>query len=134
VIHLTSTHLFRIALIGILTLALSTSVQADQLQSDADHFLAAAIAVVAVVVVVTVVLVHRASSNRTVTGCVGSNPDGLSVTSEKDKRVYLLSGDTSSLKPGERMTLHLKKIKTRGSNALTWETKKVARDFGACPA
>jgi len=129
---LTSTHLFRIALIGILTLALSTSVQADQLQSDADHFLAAAIAVVAVVVVVTVLLVRQAASNRTVTGCVTSAPNGMLVTSEKDKRVYALSGDAAGIKPGERMTLHLKKIKTKGSNTLTWETKKVTKDFGAC--
>lgn len=129
---MTSTHLFRIALIGILTLALSTSVQADQLQSDADHFLAAAIAVVAVVVVVTVLLVRQAASNRTVTGCVTSAPNGMLVTSEKDKRVYALSGDAAGIKPGERMTLHLKKIKTKGSNTLTWETKKVTKDFGAC--
>jgi hypothetical protein len=129
---LTSKHLFRIALVGILTLALSTAVQADQLQSDADHFLAAAIAVVAVVVVVTVVLIHQASSNRTVTGCISSAPNGMLVTSEKDKRVYALSGYTAGIKPGERMTLHLKKIKTKDSNALTWETKKVSKDFGVC--
>jgi len=129
---LTSKHLFRIALIGILTLALSATVQADQLQSDADHFLAAAIAVVAVVVVVTVVLIHQAASNRTVTGCVSSAPNGMTVTSEKDKKVYALTGDTSGVKLGDRMTLHLKRIKTKGSNTLTWETKKVTKDFGVC--
>jgi hypothetical protein len=121
-------------LVGILTLALSTAVQADQLQSDADHFLAAAIAVVAVVVVVTVVLIHQASSNRTVTGCISSAPNGMLVTSEKDKRVYALTGDMTGVKPGDRMTLHLKKIKTKGSNTLTWETRKVTKDFGSCPA
>ena len=115
---MTSKHLFRIALVGILTLALSTAVQADQLQSDADHFLAAAIAVVAVVVVVTVVLIHQASSNRTVTGCISSAPNGMLVTSEKDKRVYALSGYTAGIKPGERMTLHLKKIKTKDKQQL----------------
>ena len=129
---MTSKHFFRIALIGILTLALSTTLQADQLQSDADHVLAAAIAVVAVVVVVTVVLIHQASSNHTVTGCVSSAPNGITVTSEKDKRVYALSGDTAGIKPGERMTLHLRKIKTKGSNTLTWEAKKVTKDFGVC--
>jgi hypothetical protein len=129
---LTSKHLFRITLIGILTLALSTTLQADQLQSDADHFLAAAIAVVAVVVVVTVIVIHEVSSNHTVTGCVSSAPNGMMVTGEKDKRVYALSGDTAGIKPGDRMTLHLKKIKTKGSNTLTWETKKVTKDFGVC--
>lgn len=129
---MTSRHLFRIALIGVLSLALSTSASADQLQSDADHFLAAAIAVVAVVVVVTVIVIQHASSNRTVTGCVTSNQDVILVTSEKDKKVYTLSADTSSVKPGERMTLHLKKIKTKGSNTPTWETKRVTKDYGAC--
>jgi len=129
---LTSTYLWRVALIGLLCVALSTTVQADQLQSTADHALAGAIAAVAVAVVVTVVLIHQASANRTITGCVNSSQDGIAVTSEKDKRVYALSGDTTGVKPGERMTLHLKKIKTKGSPTLTWETKKVTKDFGAC--
>jgi hypothetical protein len=129
---LTLKQLFRIALIGILCLALSTSASADQLQSDADHVLAAAIAVVAVVVVVAVVLIHQASFNRTITGCVSSAENGMTVTNEKDKRLYTLSGDTTGVKPGERMTLHLKKIKTKGSTTLTWETKKVTKDFGVC--
>ncbi len=127
-----SRQLFRMALIGVLCLVLSTAAAADQLQSDADHVLAAAIAVVAVVVVVTVVLIHQASSNRTITGCVLTAQNGLAVTGEKDKRVYTLSGDTAGVKPGERMTLHLKKIKTKGSTTLTWETKKVTKDFGVC--
>jgi len=131
---LTSTrHLFRIVLMGILSLALSSNASADDtLQSNADHALAGAIAVVAVVVVITVVLIHLASSNRTVTGCVSSAPNGMLVTSEKDKRIYALSGDMAGIKPAERMTLHLKKIKTKDSNTLTWETKKVTKDFGAC--
>lgn len=131
---MSSTYLWRVALIGILCVALSTAAAADQLQSDADRGLAAAIAVVAVVVVVTVVLIRQAASNRRVTGCVASNQDGILVTSEKDKRIYLLSGDTSGVKPGERMTLHLKKIKTKGSHTVTWETKKITKDFGTCPA
>jgi hypothetical protein len=130
---LTSRHLFRIVLIGILSLALSSNAGADNtLQSNVDHALAGAIAVVAVVVVVTVVLIHQASSNRTVTGCVSSAQNELTVTNEKDKRVYAISGDTTGVKSGERMTLHLKKIKTKGSTTLTWETKKVTKDFGVC--
>jgi hypothetical protein len=129
---LTSRYVWRVALIGLLCVALSTAANADQLQSDADHFLAAAIAVVAVVVVVTVVLINQASSNRTVTGCISSAPNGMLVTSEKDKKVYALTGDMTGVKLGDRMTLHLKKIKTKGSNTLTWETKKVSKDFGVC--
>ncbi len=130
---MTSRNVCRVALIGLLCVALSTPANADQLQSDADRGLAAAIAVVAVLVVVTVVLIRQASSHRTVTGCVVSNQDGILMTSEKDKRVYRLSGDTSGAKPGERLTVHLKKIKTKGSNTVAWETTKVSKDFGACP-
>jgi hypothetical protein len=88
--------------------------------------------VVAVIVVVTVVLIHQASSNRTVTGCVSSNHDGILVTSEKDKKVYTLSGDSSGPKSGESMTLRLKKLKTKISNVLIWQTLKINKDFGAC--
>jgi len=129
---LTSRHLLRIALIGILTLALSTKAEADQLKTTGEEAIAGIVAAVAVVVVVIVVIIHQASSNRTVTGCVSSAQNGLMVANEKDKRVYALSGDTTGVKPGERMTLHLKKIKTRGSNTLTWEPKKITKDFGVC--
>ena len=129
---MTSRHLLRIALIGILTLALSTKAEADQLKTTGEEAIAGIVAAVAVVVVVIVVVIHQASSNRTVTGCVSSAQNGLTVTSEKDKRVYALSGDTTGVKSGDRMTLHLKKIKTKGSTTLTWETKKVTKDFGVC--
>lgn len=129
---MTLRHLIRVALIAILSLALSSNAAADTLKSNVDHALAGAIAVVAVIVVVTVILIQQASSNRTITGCVSSAQNGMTVINEKDKRVYTLSGDTTGVKPGDRMTLHLKKIKTKGSDTLTWETKKVTKDFGVC--
>ena len=44
----------------------------------------------------------------------------------------MLSGNTAGIKPGDRMTLQGKKIKPNSSNTLTWETKKITKDFGAC--
>ncbi len=129
---MTLRYLGRVALIGLLCVALSTTVQADQLKTTGEEAIAGIVAAVAVVVVVTVIVIHQSSSNRTVTGCVSSAPDGMLVTNEKDKKVYALSGDTGGVKPGDRMTLHLKKIKTKGGNTLTWETKKVSKDFGTC--
>jgi hypothetical protein len=128
----TSTYLWRVALIGILCVALSTSAAADQLQTTADRGLALAIVGVAAVVVVVILVVHNSNQKRTITGCVNTAQNGMTVTDEKDKRVYTLSGGTTGVKPGERMTLHLRKIKTKGSDALTWETKKVTKDFGVC--
>lgn len=131
---MTSRYVWRTALVGLLCVALSTASEADQLKTAGEEAIAGIVAVVAVAVVVTVIVIHQASSNRTVTGCVGSTPNGILVTREKDKKVYMLSGDTGGVKPGERMTLHLKKIKTKGSNTVSWETKKVSKDLGACPA
>lgn len=129
---MTSTYLWRVALVGILCVALSTSAAADQLQTTADRGLALAIVGVAAVVVVVILVVHNSNQKRTITGCVNTAQNGMTVTDEKDKRVYTLSGGTTGVKPGERMTLHLRKIKTKGSDALTWETKKVTKDFGVC--
>jgi anti-sigma-K factor RskA len=128
----TSTYLWRVALIGILCVALSTAAAADQLKKTADTALALAIVAVAAVVIVVVVVIHDSNQKRTITGCINTAQNGMTVTDEKDKRVYTLSGDTTGVKPGERMTLHLKKIKAKGSDALTWETKKVTKDFGVC--
>lgn len=130
---MTSTHLWRVALIGILCAALAIPAAADKLQTDADRGLALAIVAVAAVVVVVVLVVHNASQKRTITGCVSTAQDGMAVTGEKDKRVYSLSGGTAGVQSGERMTLRLKKIKTKGSNNVTWETVKITKDLGVCP-
>jgi hypothetical protein len=90
----------------------------------------AAVAVVAAVVV-TVVVIHK-SKNSKITGCTSSGGGGMILTNEKDKRVYMLSGNTADIKPGDRMTLQGKKLKASGSNTLTWETKKTTKDFGVC--
>jgi hypothetical protein len=57
----------------------------------------------------------------------------LTVTDEKDKQAYALSGDTTAIKSGNRMKLQGKKVKSTGtSQPLTWQAKKVAKDFGVC--
>lgn len=129
---MTSAHLWRVALIGILCVALSTRAAADKLQTDADRGLALAIVAVAAVVVVVVLVIHNANQKRTITGCVNTAQNGMTVTDEKDRRVYTLSGDAAGVKPNERMTLRLKKIKSKGSNNVTWETLKITKDLGAC--
>jgi hypothetical protein len=86
---------------------------------------------VAVGVLVTVLIVHYKSKKRTaITGCVHSGANGMSVTDEKDKRDYALSGDTAGVKPGDRMTLE-GKVKHTGKT-LVFESQRIIRDFGAC--
>jgi hypothetical protein len=115
-------------------MALVTPARADKLTADAAGIIAGIVAVsIAITFGVAVVVVHY-SRKRTVTGCVTSGVNGMTVTDEKDKHIYTLSGDTADVKPGNRMTLHGKKLKSESSHKmLLWETTRVATDFGACP-
>jgi len=89
-------------------------------------------AAAAVVVVVVIVAVHY-SKKRTITGCVSSGANGMTLTDEKDKQIYELSSNTEGIKPGDRMKLHGKRVTTKGPDKkLVWETKSVEKDFGVC--
>lgn len=88
--------------------------------------------VVAGVAVVAIVAIHY-SKKRTITGCVKpAAQNGMVMNDEKDKLVYTLSGETSGIKPGERMTLQGKKIKPNTGNPLGWEITKIRTDHGVC--
>jgi hypothetical protein len=88
---------------------------------------------VAVVVIVAYVVVHESTKKRSITGCVISAANGMSVTDEKDKRFYALSGNTAGVKAGDRVTLQGKRIKPKDAGkAVAWETKTISKDFGAC--
>jgi hypothetical protein len=101
-----------------------------------DGALAGIIAGVVVAVIVVIVLIHRShrtDKSRMITGCVSSAGNGMRLTDEGDKRIYALSGNTTGLKPGERMTLHGKKINSDDANKpLGWKTDTIVKDFGAC--
>jgi hypothetical protein len=57
----------------------------------------------------------------------------MTVTDEKDKQIYALSGNTTGIKPGDRMKLQGRKEKARGPDKmLVWEAKEVTKDFGVC--
>ena len=90
------------------------------------------VGVIAGVAVVTIVAIHY-SKKRTITGCVNSGASGMTVTDEKDKQIYALSGDTTNIKPGDRMRVQGKKAKLKGPDkTLVWEAKKVTKNFGVC--
>ena len=57
------------------------------------------VGVVAAIVIVAYVVIHESSKKRSITGCVTPAENGMSVTDEKDKRSYALSGDTADIKP-----------------------------------
>jgi len=101
-----------------------------------DQIRGAIIGIVAVsvaLVVITVVIVHESRKKRTVTGCVASGANGMSMTDEKDKRIYALTGNTADIKTGDRFTLHGKKVNPKGASApLAWEVSKETKDLGVC--
>jgi hypothetical protein len=114
-------------------LASPARAQAKSLSSLGRNIVIGIVAVAAAVVVITVVVVHESTKKRTITGCINSGENGMSVTDEKDKRIYALSGNTSGVKSGDRATLHGKKVNPNGvSKSLTWEINKETKNFGAC--
>jgi anti-sigma-K factor RskA len=125
---------WRGVLIVALSVVLATPAKAQSGKIvNTGPIVAAIVGVAAALVVVTVVVIHESSKKRTITGCVNSEENGMSVTDEKDKRIYALSGDTAGVKPGDRITLQGKKVKPKGSDkTLVWEAKRVTKDFGAC--
>lgn len=126
-----SRSFWRLAVIFVLCLALAKEAKADSLKTTGELIIVAVVAVAAAVVVVTVLVVKQAKG-RTITGCVNSGTSGVLLTDEKDKRVYVLSGDTAGVKAGERMSLTGRKIKANSGATLVWETKKISKDLGSC--
>jgi hypothetical protein len=123
-----------IALIIVLCITFSTPAQADDgLKTLGDHIALAIVGTaVAVGVVATVLIVHY-SKKRSITGCVNSAASGMSLTDEKDGRVYGLSGNTNGVTPGERVKLKGRRVKaSEHDKALIWETKEVSKDLGVC--
>jgi hypothetical protein len=57
----------------------------------------------------------------------------MKVIDEEDKKTYVLSGDTSSIKAGDRMKLEGKRLNAKGADkSRVWEAKEVIKDFGVC--
>ena len=123
---------WRGVLIVVLGVALAKPAEASGYPSG-GAIAAAIVGVAAAVVVVAVVVIHKSSEKRTITGCVNPGGSGMTVTDEKDKQTYALSGNTTGMKPGDRMKLQGKKVKSKGADkTLVWEAKGVAKDFGVC--
>ena len=122
-------------LIVVLSLAIALPVQAQSghIGPSTGTIVGAIVGVAAALVVVTVIVIHSSSKNRAISGCVDSTENGLRVANEKDKKIYGLSGNTAGIKPGNRVKLHGKKVKSNDANKPPiWEVRDVAKDFGAC--
>lgn len=128
-------------LIIVLGVALSNSAQAQRGcfpcgpigPNPSGAIIGAIVGVTAALVVVTVVVIHETTKKRAITGCVALVGNAITLNDERDKQTYALSGDTTSIKPGDRMKLRGRKVKSKQADkTIVWEMRNVAKDFGAC--
>jgi hypothetical protein len=124
--------LWRAVLIVVLSVALAAPARAESIQTAGRQIEVGIVVVsVAVGVLVTFLIVHYTHKKSEITGCVAAGANGLSLTDEKDKRIYTLSGDPVGVKPGDRMTLVGKR--KQSGKTLVFEAQSAIKDFGACP-
>ena len=76
---------------------------------------------------------HETHKHPTITGCLASSPDGLSLTNEKDWKVYALSGDLTTLNAGKRVSVKGRKKKD-STGKFSLQVEKLSKDLGACAA
>lgn len=118
-------------MIAVVTVALTVPARGESLQTAGDQILAGLIVVsVAAGVLVTVLVLHYKHKKVAITGCVFSAQNSLSLTDEKDKRSYTVSGDPVGIKPGDRITLEGNR--KHRNNTLVFEAHRVIKDFGIC--
>jgi hypothetical protein len=93
-----------------------------------------AIAVVATVVGgVALHHLHETHKHPTITGCFAANADGLSLTDEKDRKVYALSGNLATLQAGERVAIRGEKVKVNdAAEKQSFQVQRLTKDLGAC--
>jgi hypothetical protein len=94
---------------------------------------AAVAAAAAIAVVATVASVQHKRKKIVVTGCVVSSEKGMTIKDEEDRKLYALAGDTTAIKPGDRMSLEGRRVKPIGPDRTrAWQTSRVIKDFGVC--
>ena len=94
--------------------------------------------IVAIIVGMAVVAVgvgflvyHETHKRSSITGCVVSGSEGLTLQNERDKKVYALPPGAVELKAGERVTIRGKKRKDSGG-MLSLQVETLTKDFGSC--
>lgn len=88
------------------------------------------IGILAVGIVTPIVIVHELHKHHRVAGCVESDSNGLSIMDKHGTR-YILSGESSSLRSGERVMLKGNKTKD-SAGLMTFRVRRLEKDYGAC--
>jgi hypothetical protein len=120
---------------GVVIVALTIGLVVPARAVDAEGGLiivAATMAAAAIAVIVVASVPHR-SKKIVITGCVLSGEKGMTITDQEDSKVYLLSGETTGIRPGDRMKLRGRRVRSTASGKTgLWEAKEVLKDFGVC--
>ncbi|MFZ0319185.1 MAG: hypothetical protein WAL56_08665 [Candidatus Sulfotelmatobacter sp.] len=125
--------IWRAVLIVVLSLALATPAKANNLDNAARNIIIGIVVVTAAVAVaVTVVIMHESKKDRTITGCVKSERNGMTIADERDQQVYSLTGNTVGITPGDRMSLKGKKAKSKRDQPRVWVATSLTKDLGVC--
>lgn len=90
------------------------------------------IAIVAVGVAIGVAAVLVVRHHPALTGCVAAAPGGMTLDNESDHAVFALTGNTSTLKAGERFRLAGQKQKKGPAGERVFAVSEVRKDYGAC--
>jgi hypothetical protein len=124
--------LCRAVVIAALSVALIAPARAESIDTVGKQITAGiVVASVAIGVLVVFLIIHYKHNRSSVTGCVVSAGNGVSITDESDKRTYVLSGDTGAVKAGERMKIEGKRQNDRNGTS-SFEVQKVSKVFGVC--
>ena len=91
-----------------------------------------AVGVGAIVGTVIAIEVHHA--HHTLNGCVSDGPDGMQLQTHGSSKVYKLTGDTATIKPGNRVRLHGKHVKQPKTATATpgFLVEHQNKDYGPC--
>jgi hypothetical protein len=80
---------------------------------------------------VSLLLLPKLAQAGSLQGCVSSAPNSLVLLNEGDRQTYDLLGDTTPVKPGQRVKVSGKKKKdTSGKRYFLVE--KLSKDYGVC--
>jgi hypothetical protein len=116
-------------LVGITLLFSARPAKADSIENSV---ISAAVGVIAGTVIVVVAVVYFVRKTPSITGCASSTPDGLTLLNEGDRQTYVLTGDTSTIKSGDRIKVSGKKGKKNLPANRPFVVEKPAKDFGSC--
>ena len=121
---------------GVVVVALTIGLVVPARAINAEGILiivAATTVAAAIAAVVIVANVQHRSKKIVITGCVLSGEKGMTITDQEDRKVYLLSGETTGIRPGDRVKLRGRRVRSTGPDKTRlWEAKEVLNDFGVC--